>query len=134
MWLNTGVPHLAVEVKSSLEELDIVYWGRHYRNHPKFKPSGTNVNFIYPLGSNKIQARVYERGVEDETPACGSGAVACAVFANQKYGWHSPIRVQFPGGILQVEFEAEYEKIFLNGPVECVFEGDLERSYFEKTS
>lgn len=131
IWLRVGVPHFVVESKSSLKELNIIHWGQYYRYHDKFKSSGTNVNFVFPMQTNILKARVYERGVENETLACGSGAVACAVYANQVYKWDSPISIHFPGGILKVEFEPNYEKIFLIGPVEQVFEGDFERSDFE---
>jgi len=131
MSLNTGVPHLVIETRKPLDDLDVVSLGRHYRYHEKFKPSGTNVNFVYPEKPNHLLARVYERGVEAETLACGSGAVACAVFANQVYGWSSPIFVHFSGGILRIEFETGYKKIFLFGPVELVFEGDFERANFQ---
>jgi diaminopimelate epimerase len=130
MWIKAAVPHFVLESNSPLDELDVLQWGKYYRHHDKFKPTGTNVNFVTPLESNTIKARVYERGVENETLACGSGAIACAVFANQIYGWDSPISIHFPGGILQVEFEPEYRRIFLTGPVKMVFEGDFEPSYF----
>lgn len=129
MSLNTGVPHLVIETGRPLDDLDIVGLGRKYRYHEEFKPAGTNVNFVFPEKPNHLLARVYERGVEAETLACGSGAVACAVFANQAYGWNSPISVHFPGGILKVEFEPDYHKIFLTGPVEQVFDG-----YFDKVN
>jgi diaminopimelate epimerase len=63
--------------------------------------------------------------VEKETLACGSGAVACAVFANKVYGWDSPVSIYFPGGVLQVEFEPDYKRVFLIGPAQMVFEGDF---------
>jgi diaminopimelate epimerase len=129
--LRVGVPHFVLETKISLNELDVIRWGRYYRYHDKFKSSGTNVNFVFPIQQNILKARVYERGVERETLACGSGAVACAIFANQIYKWGSPISVHFPGGILKIEFEPGYKKIFLIGPVRVVFEGDLESSEFD---
>jgi diaminopimelate epimerase len=131
MSLNTGVPHLVIESRQPLDGLDIIGLGKKYRYHERFKPSGTNVNFIFPEEPNHLLARVYERGVEAETLACGSGAVACAVFANQVYGWSSPVSVHFPGGILKVEFVPNYDRIFLIGPVKWVFKGDFERANFE---
>lgn len=130
LWLDTAVPHFVVEVNQPLDEVDVIKWGRHYRGHQQFQPAGTNVNFVQPIQPNQLQARVYERGVEDETLACGTGAVACAVYANQKYDWNSPIQVYFPGGALKVEFDDEYDTIFLSGPVQEVFEGDFETSHF----
>lgn len=131
MSINTGVPHLVLETRQPLDDMDVIGLGSKYRYHEKFKPAGTNVNFVLPQGKNRLLARVYERGVEAETLACGSGAVACAIFANKIYGWDSPISVHFPGGILTVEFEPGYDKIFLIGPVEPVFEGDFESANFE---
>jgi diaminopimelate epimerase len=131
MSVNTGVPHLVVESKQPLDDLDIIGLGKKYRYHEKFRPAGTNVNFIFPEKPNHLLARVYERGVEAETLACGSGAVACAVFANQVYGWSSPISVHFPGGTLEIEFATHYREIFLVGPIERSFEGDFERMSFE---
>jgi diaminopimelate epimerase len=131
MYLNTGVPHLVIEMRRPLDDLDVIGVGRKYRYHEKFKPSGTNVNFVFSQKQNHLLARVYERGVEAETLACGSGAVACGVFANQAYEWNSPISVHFPGGILRIEFEPGYKKIFLVGPVEHVFEGDFVRANFQ---
>lgn len=131
MSMNTGVPHLVVESKRPLDDLDIVGLGKKYRYHEKFSPSGTNVNFVFLQKQNHLLARVYERGVEAETLACGSGAVACAVFANEVYGWSSPISVHFPGGTLDTEFTPHYREIFLVGPVERSFEGDFQRASFE---
>ena len=134
MSIKAAVPHVVIELNESkipLKELDVEYWGKYYRHHDKFKPSGTNVNFVVPNENNVLKARVYERGVEKETLACGSGAVACAIFANQIYKWNSPVSIQFPGGILQVEFEPNYTRIFLIGPVQLVFEGDFSISDFE---
>lgn len=131
LWLDTAVPHFVVEVSKPLQEVEVVKWGRYYRQHQQFQPEGTNVNFVQPAQPNRLRARVYERGVEDETLACGTGAVACAVYAHRKYGWQSPIEIQFPGGILQVEFEEDYQSISLSSTVHEVFEGDFETPDFD---
>lgn len=130
IFLRAGVPHFVIESAYPLDNLDVHYWGRHYRYHQRFQPDGANVNFVFPSGQNQLKARVYERGVERETLACGTGAIACAVYANQKYDWQPPIEIHFPGGILSVEFEPGYHKLFLSGPVQQVFEGDLEIANF----
>jgi len=131
MWMMVGVPHFVVESDKPLDELDVHYWGRYYRYHKRFHPNGANVNFVFASGQNQLKARVYERGVERETLACGTGAIACAVYANQRYNWQSPIEIHFPGGALTVEFEPGYQRLFLNGPVEWVFEGDLAIANFK---
>jgi diaminopimelate epimerase len=128
--LRVGVPHFVIESAQLMDDLDIYSWGKHYRYHERFQPDGTNVNFVFPSGQSLFKARVYERGVEAETLACGTGAIACSFYGNRKYKWQSPIDVQFPGGTLQVEFDPEFENVFLVGPVKRVFEGDFELSYF----
>lgn len=131
IFMQVGVPHFVIESAQPLDDMDVHHWGRHYRYHQKFKPDGANVNFVFPVAPNQFEARVYERGVERETLACGTGAIACAVYAHQKYDWKSPIDVLFPGGTLSVEFEPDYQKLFLRGPVKGVFEGDLETLNFK---
>ncbi len=128
MWMNTGVPHLVLVARVPLADLDVRHWGRHFRYHPHFAPAGTNVNFIRPGDPGVLQVRVYERGVENETLACGTGAVACGIFAAQKWGWPSPVTVQSPGGRLIIEFSGGFRTIYLNGPVTPVFEGTLAES------
>jgi diaminopimelate epimerase len=131
-WVDTGVPHLVIIVKVLPDKLDdILEWGKHLRYHWMFRPGGTNVNFIYPFDKNHLQARVYERGVENETLACGTGAVACAFVAMKEYGWESPVSVHYPGGQLQVEFDADFRDVFLNGRVFLTFEGEFDMDYFE---
>jgi diaminopimelate epimerase len=131
-WMEAGVPHLVIIVKDLPDKLDdIVEWGKHLRYHWMFRPRGTNVNFIYPFDKNHLQGRVYERGVENETLACGTGAVACAFVAMKEYGWNSPISVHYPGGQLQVEFDGDFQDVFLNGRVFLTFEGEFNSDYFE---
>lgn len=132
LWVDTGVPHLVITVKDFPDKLDdIVEWGRHLRNHWIFRPNGTNVNFIFPFEKNHLQVRVYERGVENETLACGTGAVACGIVAAQQFNWESPVFVHSPGGQLQVEFDNDFKEVYLNGRVTLVFEGEANPDYFE---
>jgi len=76
--VNTGVPHAVIEV-DDLEAAEVFRIGRIVRRHEAFAPAGTNVNFMKTLAPGQIAIRTYERGVEDETLACGTGMVACAI-------------------------------------------------------
>ncbi len=129
LWLNTGVPHLVVRVNEPPETIDVAVEGETLRHHPVFQPDGTNVNFVYPKEKDYLRARVYERGVEKETLACGTGAVACGIYAALQLGAYSPVKVEYPGGILHVEFKADFSEVFLNGPVTPVYEGTLSREF-----
>ena len=95
-----------------------------------FSPSGTNVNFIEKRGSNKIAIRTYERGVEDETLACGTGIVASALIFAASEDCEGPVTILARGGDeLQVSFERiqnQFRNVTLTGPAEFVFEGTIE--------
>ncbi len=125
-FLDTGVPHLMLCVKESvpLHALDVAGLAPFYRRHPAF-PEGTNVNFFRKAGPNAIRVRTYERGVEGETLSCGTGCVASALVAGRAFGWASPIVVETRGGALNVEFDADWNRVFLIGPVRTVFDGVL---------
>jgi len=120
-----GVPHFVVEA-ASLAEVPLAAWGAALRHHPAFGPAGTNVDFVAPLGPSRVAMRTYERGVEGETPACGSGAIAVALWAAER-GAASPVRVRTAGGDdLDVEF-AEADggwEVILTGPAEVAFRGE----------
>ena len=127
--LNTGVPHVVVFVpdadKAMVHEL-----GQEIRHHPHFAPKGTNVNFVQVLARNSIRARTYERGVEGETLACGTGVTASALVAARVHGFSSPVQVQVQGGdILEVSFNDDggrFSDVRLTGPADFVFEGQIE--------
>lgn len=124
--VNTGVPH-AVWVAPDVEPVKVVELGRAIRFHPHFAPAGTNANVMQTLGPSEIRIRTYERGVEDETLACGTGMVASAIIHHELTGAPPPITVHVRGGDrLLVQFEktpAGYEEVFLTGPADFVFEG-----------
>ncbi len=128
-FVNTGVPH-AVAPVADLEAVDLVRLGRTLRMHERFAPAGTNADFIAREGPNAIAMRTYERGVEAETLACGTGAVASAIVATVVYDMTSPVQVRTRSGAdLSVDFvtqETTCTDIFLQGPAACVYEGRLE--------
>jgi diaminopimelate epimerase len=127
--VNTGVPHACVFV-DELAAVDVGGLGRELREHETFAPAGTNVNFVAVEGGDAIAIRTYERGVEDETLACGTGMVASALVHDQRTGCGSPVRVRVAGGdVCRVEFRrdgAGYGEVVLAGPADFVFEGRVE--------
>jgi len=126
--INTGVPHAVVFVKDA-EKVDVVKLGREARFHKLFQPKGTNVNFIQILSPGLLRIRTYERGVEGETLACGTGIVASALLGYLVHGFASPVRLRVQGGdILTVGFCAKggnFEKVTLQGPAEITFSGEI---------
>jgi len=128
--LNTGVPHV-VEFVADLAAVDVLRRGAAIRRHPRFEPAGTNANFAEVLQPGHIAIRTYERGVEDETLACGTGMVACALLHHLLDGAPSPIKVDIKGGeTLEIGFaknaEGDFRQVTLCGPADFVFEGDIE--------
>jgi diaminopimelate epimerase len=125
--LNTGVPH-AVVFLEDIENLDIRALGAALRFHSEFAPRGANANFARVVSPGHLSIRTYERGVEDETLACGTGMVACALAHHLATGAPSPVRVTVRGGdTLEVGFEKAGDTAFSNvtlfGPADFVFEG-----------
>jgi diaminopimelate epimerase len=126
--INTGVPHV-VMVKNSIDDIDIVKIGREIRYHDRFSPAGTNVNFACQVKENTIAIRTYERGVEDETLACGTGAVASAIVMAHKMKLDTPISVLTrSGGYLSISFkekEGQYCDIYLEGDARIIYKAQL---------
>lgn len=127
--LNTGVPHAVLFVPDA-DRAMVQQLGPEIRRHARFAPKGTNVNFVQRLGPNHIRVRTFERGVEGETLACGTGVTASALVAARLHGFASPVKVQVQGGEqLEVSFNedhGEFEDVRLTGPAEFVFEGRIE--------
>lgn len=127
-FLNTGVPHAVVFVED-LQAVDVLADGAALRYHSAFAPKGTNANFAQALSANEIAIRTYERGVEGETLACGTGVCASAILHHLRTGATSPISVRVLGGeTLEVGFEKEGEQfrnVTLTGPADFVFEGSI---------
>ena len=127
-FINTGVPH-AVQVVDQTASVAVKDLGRKIRFHVQFQPAGTNANFTQVVDRKHIRVRTYERGVEDETLACGTGAVASALVAAKKGFIDSPVEVQTSGGeILKIYFQAKgdgFDRVFLEGDARVVYEGEL---------
>ncbi|MEN8142464.1 MAG: diaminopimelate epimerase [Thermodesulfobacteriota bacterium] len=139
--INTGVPHV-VHFVSDDHDTPVSEWGRHIRHHKLFEPAGTNVNFVR-MPSGELEVRTYERGVEAETMACGTGAVASALIAALHGHVTSPVKVRTSGGdLLTIHFslldtsvnqnseealrhEQRIAEVFLEGPAVFVYDGEL---------
>jgi len=128
-FINSGVPHVVVPV-AQVGDIDVRREGSAIRHHEMFAPKGANVNFIEKRGPDNIAVRTYERGVEDETLACGTGVVASALVFAVIENAMGPITVIARGGDeLHVGFEKidqEFRSVTLTGPAEFVFEGTIE--------
>jgi len=126
--VNTGVPHV-VHFTSYLDEFDVNRVGRSIRYHKEYKPAGTNANFVEVIDEKTIRIRTYERGVEDETLACGTGSVAAALIAAEKNMVTPPVNVIVKSGeTLRIHFrktESGFDQIYLEGKANVVYEGRL---------
>lgn len=124
-----GVPHCIVPVEN-LSKTDVEGEGRRIRLSRRFAPDGTNVDFVVYRKPNRVAIRTYERGVEAETGACGTGAVASAVIGVKDYGLEFPVHVKTAKGYeLTVDgtFDGEsFSYVTLMGPVKLVFSGTLD--------
>jgi diaminopimelate epimerase len=125
-FINTGVPHTVIFVEG-LEKIDVKNLGRQIRYHQKFAPRGTNVDFIEIFNRNSIKIRTYERGVEDETLACGTGAVASALIFALKTAAEKKINLQTKSAeILKVYFKKignKFTNVWLEGKAKIVYKG-----------
>jgi diaminopimelate epimerase len=125
-FIDTGLPHY-IEFVENLDKIDVVQKGRAVRNSAIFQPDGSNINYVEKSGQGKIRVRTYERGVENETLSCGTGATAAAISAAIA-GLGNNIAISTLGGDLKVWFEQNdsgYHNIWLEGPTELVFSGEL---------
>jgi len=126
--VDTGVPHAVLFVED-IEQVDIRSLGRLIRHHQAFMPAGTNVNFI-GRSAEAFKVRTYERGVEDETLACGTGATACALVAALLDKAESPVEIITSGGDrLTILFDLldgpAIDNVFLKGAAHIVYQGEL---------
>jgi diaminopimelate epimerase len=127
-FLDTGVPH-CVYVVEDPDTIDVVGVGRPTRQHALFQPAGTNVNFIKVLDPHRIRIRTYERGVEDETLACGTGSIAAALIASLISKVEPPVTLLPQSGLeLRVHFSSAdgvFRDVYLEGDARAVYEGRM---------
>lgn len=132
-----GVPHKIVPVEN-LAKVDVVKEGMAIRMSEEFAPSGTNVDFVRYRKPNTVHIRTYERGVEAETGACGTGAVSASVIGVKDYGLDFPVHVKTVHGydlIIDGVFDGEtFSRVTLTGPVKKVFEGSIDLDQLECVS
>lgn len=128
-FINTGVPHTVIFAEG-LNKIDVFNLGRQIRYHQRFAPAGTNVDFIEVINNNSLKIRTYERGVEDETLACGTGAVAAALVASLKLPTLSLKQFNVltkSGEVLKVYFyriRNSFTDVWLEGKVKIVYKGE----------
>jgi diaminopimelate epimerase len=130
-YIDTGVPHVVVFLDSvaALEAFDVTTVGRDIRRHSAFE-RGANANFAARLADGSFRMRTYERGVEMETLACGTGAVAVGLMAHRRFGSASPVVIHpTGGGKLEIGFRAAtdgaFQDVTLSGPAETIAEGEI---------
>ena len=128
--LQTGSPHY-VKLSEDISSASILNFGKNIRYSKKYKKEGINVNLLKGISSSKIEIASYERGVEDETLSCGTGATACAlVWDKTQNAGVSFIDVKVKGGELKIEFQRDnidgYKNIFLSGPANFIYSGEIE--------
>jgi diaminopimelate epimerase len=132
--INTGVPHAVLFLKN-IENVDVVDMGRVIRFHPHYAPAGVNANFVKVEDDSRLSVRTYERGVEDETLACGTGVVASALVSAFKGFVKSPVSIKTRGGeILTVHFEIasdQIKNVFFEGDVHIIYEGEMWEEAYE---
>ncbi len=125
---NSGVPHVIFFV-DDLESTDVFDMGQQTRYHNDFKPDGTNANFIHIHSEELLEIRTYERGVENETLACGTGSIASAIVSAVLGKVQSPVSVKTASGVvLKIHFDLENEtakNVFLEGDARVIFAGEL---------
>lgn len=123
-FIDTGVPHVVVFV-DRLKDVNVNEVGRKIRFSELFVPRGANVNFV-EVQLNKVLVRTYERGVEGETLACGTGATASALISAKVFGLKSPVEVEVSTGErLKVYFDEKFKNVYLEGPTTWVYDGEL---------
>lgn len=121
LYMNTGVPHAVFEIEKILE-YPVFENGKAVRYDARF-PKGSNANFFEVVAPKHIRVRTYERGVENETLSCGTGATAAALAAAAFYNWDDEVVLETLGGQLAVKFSHDLKEIYLCGRAEKIFTG-----------
>lgn len=130
-FIDTGVPHAVhfLDDEKDIDEYPVREIGRKIRYHKTFQPDGTNANFVKVISEDRIKLRTYERGVEDETLACGTGAVASAIISHLVNGTMAPVSVLTKSGdALNIYFKSAkkiFFDVYLEGPAKIVYEGGI---------
>ena len=128
IFLDTGSPH-HVQLVDDLQNIDVKQLGSAIRYSNLYAKHGSNVNFVQQLSADAFAIRTYERGVEDETLSCGTGATAVAIAMHAAGKTQSKVvQIKVQGGELKISFDEHhraYSNIFLEGPTQLVFEGTL---------
>jgi diaminopimelate epimerase len=126
--INTGVPHVVIRV-DDIKTVDVIGIGRQVRRHTEFAPAGTNVNFIGPRIDSQIAIRTYERGVEGETLACGTGAVAGALVHAMQSGADSPVdMITRSGSRLTIHYKVTGETcsdVYMEGDARVIYTASM---------
>lgn len=131
IYMKTGVPH-CIYLVDSVDRIELEKVAPAIRYNEAFD-KGVNVNFIEKIGDHHIKMRTYERGVEGETLACGTGATAAALACNEFFGWKDSIQIDAPGGRLEIQFQGDagdFTKIYLCGSAEKVTSGTIDPKDF----
>jgi diaminopimelate epimerase len=134
-YIDTGVPHAVAFLAepAELESLDLESIGPLVRHHAAFAPRGVNANFAAPLPDGSLRMRTFERGVEMETLACGTGAVAVGLMAHRRFGAAAPVLIHPTGrGLLEIGFQADdeaFREVTLKGPAETIAEGEIPEAW-----
>lgn len=127
-FINTGVPHCVI-FEDNIDDIDVDRLGREIRHHEHFEPHGANVNFVEVVDSGSIKVRTYERGVESETLACGTGSTASAIISALIEKCDSPVNVTTRSGEkLTIHFDVsmyDIKNVFLEGAVSFVYKGSF---------
>lgn len=127
-FLNTGSPH-HIQLVNTIKDVDVKTLGSKIRYSDLYGAEGSNINFVQQNSADSFSIRTYERGVEDETLACGTGATAVAIaMHNSGKTKNTQLTIEVEGGTLTVKFDRDgdkYQNIYLGGPAEFVFSGSI---------
>ena len=119
--VDSGAKHFTCEAKELMEDI-VQEFGPKIRYAEEFKPHGVNVNFVEKNSDNQIKVITYEKGIEEVMLSCGSGAVASAYHIHEKKTLKSPLKIEVPGGELNLQFNDSWDDVWLGGPAVILFE------------